>query len=447
MGATTEHRFRVQILHRLLPHAERTEETRDAPSSPPDSAPSPDPTQPSTSSPDTTAPTDPGDTDGQKSDPPPEQKEDIDQATTALTEEKEHVPEELTSTVETLITIIDMVEDPRTLPQDRQGVTESAKNLSTALAAINDPRTPPELRQELTAMVKQVTATLKVVSDPRVPAEERSMLILVVARTTSTLDMICDPETPRTLRDRMIAIMKDTTDAAENGWTGPRGSSADESQNFPAGEGSRQTALNTLLPVSSSSDIMHDRKTPPADREQLAKITQEVSALLKKISDPRTSDKERSEATKELGEKSTRMREQQERAATAQERPKESLGKAAALCTSAIFESTPESALRSGLKKLVPARWEDEGIKDFWKAKASEKGNDMLDVLAQLRNNEHTQGPFDVIPLITELADLVPHDRLFGSLGASALYCEQTATYLDEEFGVTAGTWLTESSE
>ncbi|MEU1371840.1 hypothetical protein ABZ454_37965 [Streptomyces sp. NPDC005803] len=424
------------------------------PFSPPDSAPSSDPTKPSTSSSptspgtsDSTGPTDPGDTDGQKTEPPPEQKEDIDQATTALTEEKERVPEELTSTVETLITIIDMVEDPRTSPQDRQGVTESAKNLSTALAAIIDPKTPPGLRKELTGIVKQVTATLKVVSGPRVPTEERSLLILVVARTTSTLDMICDPGTPRTLRDRMIAIVKDTTDAVENGRSGPQDSSADESRNAPVVKSSRQTAFNTLLPVSSSSDIMHDHRTPPADREQLAKITQEVSALLKKISDPRTSDTERSEATKELAEKSTRMKEQQEQAATAQERPEESLGRAAALCTSAIFKSTPESALRSGLKKLVPARWKDEGIKDFWKAKASEKGNDTLNVLAQLRNNEQAQGPFEVIPLVTELADLVPHDRLFGSLGASALYCEQTATYLDEEFGVTAGTWLTESSE
>ncbi|MFF6995429.1 hypothetical protein ACFY93_10775 [Streptomyces sp. NPDC008313] len=419
---------------------------------PPDSTPSadtepttPSPATPSTpdGTPDATEPSGPGDTGDQTPEPPPEQNEEIDQAMTTLDKEKDRVPAELTASVEVLITIISMVENPRALPQDRQGVTKSAKNLSTALAAISDPNTPPGLRKELTTVVKQVTTTLKVVSGPRVPSEQRSLLILVVARTTSTLEMICDDKTPRNVRDWMIAITKDTAYAAERSQSGAHGGAADDSRTAAGSESAKQITLNTLLPVSSSSDIMHDRRTPSKNREQLAEVTQEVSALLKKISDPQTSEKERSEATEELEKKVSRMKGQQEQAAAAQERPEESLGRAAALCTSAVFESTPESALRKGLKKLVPAQWQDEGIKDFWKAK--EKSNETLDVLAQLRNNERTQGPFEVVPLITELADLVPHDKLFGSLGASALYCEQTATYLDEEFGVTAGTWLTES--
>ena len=77
------------------------------------------------------------------------------------------------------------------------------------------------------------------------------------------------------------------------------------------------------------------------------------------------------------------MKDQQEESAAAQKRPKESLGKAAAFCTSAIFESTRESALIKGLKPLVPDQWEEEGVKDFWEAK--EKNNQTLDVLAQLR--------------------------------------------------------------
>lgn len=411
-----------------------------------------DPTDPTTSSPstpsgtsETSDPSDPGDADGQTSDSPPEQEVEIDEVTTTLNEEKERVPEELVPTVEKLITIVSTAKNPETLPQDRQGVIDSAKNLSIALAAVSDPRTPPELRRELTAIVKQVTSALKTASDPRKPPEERSMLILVVKRTTSTLSMICDPETPRGIRHRMVTITKNTTYAVKRS-QGSQAGSTDASQDLPEESKEPESAVaNTLVPVSSSSDIMHDRKTPPKEREQLAKITQQVSALLKRISDPGTSQEERSEAAKELDKKSSRMKEQQERSASAQERPEESLGKAAAFCSSAIFESTSESALVRGLDKLVPSQWEDEGVEDFWKAK--ERSNETLDVLAQLGNNEHTHGPFKIVPLITELAELVPYDKLFGSLGASALACEQTATYLKEEFGVEVGSWLTNAGD
>ncbi|MGC9496341.1 hypothetical protein [Streptomyces sp. WG7] len=343
--------------------------------------------------------------------------------------------------METLIAVIGTVDDPETMPQDRQGVIESAKNLSTALAAINDPKTPPELRKELSAIVKQVASALEVVNGSRVPAEQRSALILVIKRTTSTLDLICDPKTPQDLRDRMITILKDATYAAERSQDGAQADAPDALRST----GYKQGAPGALVSVSSSADIMGDRRTPPEERERLAEITRQVSALLRKISDPGTSQEERSEARKELDEKTSRMKDQQEQSASAQERPEESLGKAAAFCTSAIFESTPESDLARGLKKLIPAQWDDEGVKDFWKAK--EKSDEVVDVLAQLRNNEHTQGPFDVVPLITELAELVPHKELFGTLGGSALSCKQTATYLDEKFGVTVDTWLTRTVE
>lgn len=424
------------------------------PSSPPDSAPSSEPggsSEPATPSsatpsgtPDTSKPSDPGDTDGgtggRTPEPPPEQQAQGEEATTTLEEEKEKLPESLTPTVETLIAVVDSVGDPETSPQDRQGVIESAENLSTALAAISDRGTPPELRKELTAIVAQVTSALDAVNAPRVPAEQRSMLILVVKRTTTLLDVICDPRTPQVLREQMITIMEDTTYVVARSQDGPQAGSTNARQDSPGKLGPKQTTGNTLVLVSSSSDIMHDRRTPPKEKEQLAKITQQVGALLRKISDPRTSQKDRSRATKELGRKTSRMKDQQERSAAAQERPKEALGKAAAFCTSAIFESTPESALMRGLKKLVPPQWEAEGVKDFWKAQ--EENDDMLDVLAQLRNDEHTHGPFEVAPLITALAELVPHDKLFGSLGGSAAYCEQTAAYLEKESGITVGTWL-----
>ncbi|MFC9290518.1 hypothetical protein ACFT0E_28340, partial [Streptomyces sp. NPDC057052] len=357
-----------------------------------------------------------------------------------LEEEKEKLPESLAPTVETLITVVDSVEDPQTSPQDRQGVVESAENLSTALAAISDRGTPPELRKELTAIVAQVTSALDAVSGPRVPAEQRSMLILVVKRTTTLLDVICDPRTPQVVRKQMIMILEDTTYVVARSQDESQAGSANTGEGPPGRLGPKQTTGNTLVLVSSSSEIMHDQRTPPKEREQLAKTTQQVSALLSKISDPRTSQKDRSRATKELGQKTSRMKDQQEQSVAAQERPKEALGKAAAFCTSAIFETTPESTLMRGLKKLVPPQWETEGVKDFWKAQ--EENDDTLDVLAQLRNDERTHGPFEVAPLITALAELVPHDKLFGSLGGSAAYCEQTAAYLEKESGVTVGTWL-----
>ncbi|GGW99407.1 hypothetical protein GCM10010297_21710 [Streptomyces malachitofuscus] len=404
------------------------------------------PSEPQDGTTDTTEPTEPG-TEPETpeegaADPTQSQEAAIEEATTTLTEEKEQVPEELAPTVDTLITIVAAVDTPESLPQDKQGIVESAENLSTALEAINDPNTPPELRKKLTAVVEQVTAALEAFNDPGVPPEERSILILVVKRMTSMMEIICDPDTPKELWDRMVAIVKDATHAAMMSSGRTPDSATDGGGAPPQGSGSQQAVADTLLSVSSSADIMQDRRTPPKEREDLAKITQEVSALLKKVSDPATSQGARAEAEKELDEKTSRMRDQQEESASAQKRPEESLGKAAAFCTSAIFDTTRESDLMAGLEKLVPAQWEDRGVKDFWKAK--EKSNETLDVLAQLRNNENAQGPFEVVPLITALAELVPRDKLFGTLGGSALSCRQTAKYLSED-GITVGNWPTRS--
>lgn len=401
-------------------------------------SPPPPPSTPD-ETPDGSPPPDPGYTDEQATDTPTEQTTEIEEVTTALEEEKERAPEELESAVDTLISVVSAVESPETLAQDRQAVIESAENLAAALAVLSDPNTPRELKEELTAIVQQVTSTLEVVHGPRVPSESRSMLILVVKRTTSTLDLICDTKTPQKLRGMLIGIVKDTNYALERSPEGARTGSTRSPDSNESRAPAQDAEIRMLL--GSSSAIVSDRKTPPGEQEKLADVTQHVSSLLRKATDPGTSQEERSEARKELDERTARMKDQQEQSASAQERPEESLGKAAAVCTSAIFESTPESALMRGMKRLVPAEWEDEGVKDFWKAQ--EKSNDQLDVLAQLRNNEHSHAPFEVAPLITELAELVPHDKLFGSLGPSALSCQQTASYLDEEFGITVGTWLT----
>ncbi|WP_143652859.1 hypothetical protein [Streptomyces sp. 13-12-16] len=400
----------------------------------------PSPTSTSDETPEDSPTSDSGGTDEQTPEDPSDLETESDEVTTSLSEEKEKVPEELAPAVDTLLDIVSALDAPETLPQDREGIIESAENLTTALEVISDPSTPPELRKQLTALVKQVTSTLKTISSPRVPPEERSMLILVVKRTTSVLDVICDPKTPQELRGTLIATVDDTHYALERSPDGTQSDSTDGSQGPDESKGPDQDQSTAML-LGASSEIVRDRRTPPREREKLADITQQVSSLLRKVTDPKTSQEERSEAKKELDERTTHMKEQQEESASAQDRPEESLGKAAALCTSAIFEAAPESSIMRGLKKLVPAQWKDEGVKDFYKAK--EKSKDQLDVLAQLRNNEDSRAPFDVVPLVTALAEIVPRDRLFGELSGSALYCQQTASYLDEEFGVTVGTWLT----
>ncbi|MFG2517205.1 hypothetical protein [Streptomyces sp. NPDC048584] len=386
---------------------------------------------------DATPPTS-GETDGQTSEPPPEQETETDEVTTGLAEEKEQVPEELAPAVDTLLGIIGALDTPETSPQDREGVIESAENLSTALAAINDPRTPPELRERLIAIVKQVTSTLEVVAGSGVPDEEQSLFILVVKRTTSALDIICDPGTREELRRRLIAVVGETNYALERGEEQRLSGSASAWRSRKA-----DTVQSTGMLLGASADIVHDRRTPPKEREELAEVSRQVSSSLRKITDPRTSQKERSEAEKEMEDRTARMKDQQEESASARKGPKESLGEAAAVCSSAIFESVRDSSLMGGLRRLVPAAWEDEGVKDFWKAR--EKSDDQLEVLAQLRNNERSEAPFEVVPLITALAELVPRDKLYGSLGGSSLSCTQTAKYLEERFGVTAGSWLTRS--
>lgn len=390
---------------------------------------------------DATSPTS-GETDGQTSEPPPEQETEAeteaeaDEVTTGLAEEKEQVPEELAPAVDTLLGIIGALDTPETSPQDREGVIESAENLSIALAAISDPRTPPELREQLIAIVKQVTSTLEVVAGSGVPDEEGSLFILVVKRTTSALDIICDPRTPEELRSRLIAVVGETNYALKQSEERRPSGSANAWRSRKA-----DTVQSTSMLLGASADIVHDRRTPPKEREELAEVSRQVSSLLRKITDPQTSRKERSAAEKEMEDRTARMKDQQEESASARKGPKESLGEAAAVCSSAVFESVRDSSLMGGLRKLVPAAWEDEGVKDFWKAK--EKSDDQIEVLAQLRNNERSEAPFEVVPLITALAELVPRDKLYGTLGGSSLSCTQTAKYLEERFGVTAGSWLT----
>lgn len=342
--------------------------------------------------------------------------------TTTLNARREDVPEELTSSVDTLTDTLKEVEDPDTSPQDREAVTDSAREVASALTVISDDSTPVELREQLTVLVKQVTSTLEAGQEPDVPPEDRSRLFLVVKRTTAALDTVTDSATSPKLQGLLPTIITDLNYASEQG------------------RGGGELGV-TALRASSSMDLLSDSHVSQKQREELAEETARVSRLLRRASDPKSSPQERAEARQEMRDRTSRMKDEQEDASSGQEPPDASLGKAAEVCATAIFDTVSDRKLARGLKDLTPSSWDSEGVRDFWKA--SEEGDNVLDVRAQLRNNEHTHAPFQVAQLITGLAEILAGKDLIGTLGGkSTAHCRQTAVYLEEE-GVTAGDWLT----
>jgi hypothetical protein len=369
---------------------------------------------------------DTGDAEQEGSDPPAEQTEQIEDVTTSLNETKASLPEELAPTVDELTTTLEAVADPETSLQDRQEVIESAQQLTTALTTIGDD-TSDELREQLVTLVQQVSSTLTVGHDPEVPPEERSFLLLIVKRTTSALDMICDPETPEELRGQLIAVVEQLNHILESSWDG-------------------ELVRSFAMLAGSSVDWITAPGTPQEVQNALAESTLKGTEKLEEINDLAASQGDRAkrkDPEEELKEQAARMSDQQEEAASAQDQPDESLSEAAVACTTAIFESVGESALVQQLGGLIPESWGTEGVKDFWKAE--EQGDDLLDVLAQLQNDERVHAPFEIPQLITELADLVPGSELLGTLGKKSLNCLETASVLDQDFGITAGTWLAKS--
>ncbi|TXS40301.1 hypothetical protein EAO75_35550 [Streptomyces sp. uw30] len=342
--------------------------------------------------------------------------------TAALNERREDVPEELTSSVDTLTAVLRAVEEPDTSPQDRQAVTDSAQDVDSTLKVISDDGTPGKVREQLTALVKQVTATLKAGQETDVRPEDRSRVFLVVKRTTPALKMVGDPETPPKLRGQAKTLINNVNKGAE--------------QN----QGSGEEGLATLW-TSSGAEPLADPDIPKGLREDVGEESTRVSKHIRQASDPESSPQERDEARQEMREGTARMRDAQEEAAAARDRPDASLGKAAEVCTNAIFAAVQERKLSKGLKDVTPQSWDSAGVKDFWKA--SDEGNDLLDVRAQLQNDEHTHAPFEVARLITNLAEVVPQKDLTVTLaGKPAAHCKQTAVYLDRQ-GITAGDWLT----
>ncbi|MDH6623371.1 hypothetical protein M2271_001158 [Streptomyces sp. LBL] len=359
---------------------------------------------------------------------------------TRLDETKGDVPEELVPTVDELTTTLEAVQDPKTSPQDRQGVIESVKQLTIALKAIGDDSTPPKLRKRLIPFVKQASAALKVGYARRVPAEARSFLLMVVKRTTSTLSMICAPRTPQKLRDQLIATSEVVNHTVSSGVLNHTVSSGELNPTVAARSGTEKSGWFALQ-LSAAVQTAAAQPMPREKKDALVGTAYKQSKQLKVLSDHKTSTKDRTEAAKDMQNRSTRLRHQQEAAASAQGQPKDPIGKAAEVCTNAIFNTVPEHRIAQRLQNLIPDNWTPKGVKDFWKARA--EGDKMLDVLAQLQNDKRVHAPVKIASLITQLAKLVSRSELFSTIGSpDSGYCQATAMYLDTDFGIAVGTWL-----
>ncbi|MFB6935569.1 hypothetical protein [Streptomyces chartreusis] len=383
-----------------------------------------EPTTGTTSSGDTTYTEESSDTatrDEETTEAPAEQKQAVANVTATLRERRADVPEELTSSIDSLTATLHEVADPDTTPQDRDAVTESAQALASTLAVISDDSTPGKLRDQLTGVVKQVTATLEVGLEPDVPAEDRSRVFLVASRTTVVLKGFGGPEAPATLGPQQLNDIENGNYAVAQ--SRGRGNTGRGSQGM-------SLAIQDFHTLSMSGER----------RAAFADAIAQAGREMRVASDPEASSEERAEARRGMSEQIARMKNEQKKVASAQEQPEASLGKAAEVCATAIFNNVPEGDISDGLKDVTPRSWESAGVKDFWKA--SDEGNEVLDVRAQLSNDEHTHAPFRVARLIAGLAEVLPADDLPTTVGGEpAAHCKRTATYLEER-GISAGDWV-----
>ncbi|WP_037618661.1 hypothetical protein [Streptomyces aureus] len=360
-----------------------------------------------------------------------QQRKQIDATATRLNGTKDEVPEELAPTVDELATTLEAVKDPGTSLRDRQGVIESVGHLTTALKATGDDATPPRLRKELTSLVRQMSSALKAGHDAQAPAEERSSDLVIMQRTAAALDLICDPRTPAKLRGQLLAISAGLSGAVAGGR---------QTASLRGFEGQMGIVQSDVAEAQEASPASAAAAMRPEHRDELVQLVHDQNEKLRVAGDPQSSSKDRAEAEKDMRDRSARISDKQEETAAARGRSEDPLGKAAEVCTNAIFKSPSGSELPEELKDLVPGSWRPQGVKDFWTSK--EKSNTLLDVLAELRNDQSVSAPIKIAPLMTGLARVVPRSDLFSTIGERASYCLSTATYLDEDYGVSVGTWL-----
>jgi hypothetical protein len=373
--------------------------------------------------------------------PVTDQEKEIEKVTEELNQKLTEAPQELTSSVTRLTDVLETAGGPDVPPQEREGVIESAQDIAAALDVINAPGTPAEVREKLIGVVKRMISALGVVSDPGVPAEERAVTILTVQRCTSVLDLIGASGTPQEPREHLVNSINQVYRVLvpdEGSYPAPGESST--RSGISAAQQPRQDAatIGVALETTGRSE------TSEGNRIGLAQTADEASSSLQDSSDPTVSDEDREDARREADEQLARLNEQLKKVALAQGLPDAPLGESAEVCANAIFGSVSARSLTRGLEEMIPARWNSEGVKDYWKAK--ESGSDALDVQAQLQNNTYDNAPIEVAQLITGLDHVLPADELFGAVGVPGLHCLQSARHLDRQ-GVEAETWLQMAEE
>ncbi|MFJ9749700.1 hypothetical protein [Streptomyces chartreusis] len=361
--------------------------------------------------------------------------------TAALNARRDDVPEELKSSIDSLTDTLWAVAAPETKPQDRGAVTESAEALASTLGVISDDSTPGEVRDQLTALVKQVTAAMDAGQDPDVAEEDGSRLFVVAKWTTSALDTIAARKTPQRTGEQLATIVENVNYSMEKtkgaGETGRAGVAVGASIGFLIGPNPPQdsTGSNTAATSSPAEESGNDSEDPT----DVGGSSEKVSQYMRRASDPDSSQAERSEALREMRKHTARMKDEQRKAAAAQEEPNAALGEAAEVCVTAIFGTVSERKLSKELEDLTPQSWDTTGVKDFWRARA--EGNEVLDVRAFLRNEVNTHAPFEVGALVVDLARMVPLRDLPSTVGIKPTsYCKQAAKYLEEN-EVSAGDW------
>ncbi|MFF9276091.1 hypothetical protein [Streptomyces griseosporeus] len=344
---------------------------------------------------------------------------------TELDDKKADVPEDLVPSVDQLTGVLEAVNDTQTPPQERDGAVRSAQQVDSALDAISDPGTPDAVRDRLTALVPQVSAALHAANDSQTPPESGA-LGLIVARTATVLGVVTGQDTPPDVEASLVDGAENLLSAVQNGT--PIGNEGAEAA---ADTGAAGGPLEWKMLVSNGLETAGNPNTPEDERKGLANSAHEGSET--QPGDP------------EAEQKKLRLKKDLREAISEQGLPDEPLGKAAELCTNSVFESVLDTTLADDLQPLTPETWNSEGIRDFWKSR--EAANDSLDVIAQLQNDKLDNAALAIKRMIPQLADSLPADELYSSLGMRARDCLQAAARLDNEMGVESGSWLSEAQQ
>lgn len=364
--------------------------------------------------------------------PPPaaavqQQQAEAGNLATVLDDKKADVPEDLVPSVDQLTGVLEAVNDTQTPPQERDGAVRSARQVDSALDAIAAPGTPAAVRDRLTALVPQVSAALDAANGSQTPPESGA-LGLIVARTASVLRVVADQNTPADVEASLVDGAENLLSAVREGT--PIGN---EGAGRAGGgdDGGTGDQLEWKRLVATGLETAGDPNTPEDERKGLAKSAHEGSET--RPDDP------------EAQQKKLRLKKDLRKAISEQGLPNEPLGKAAEVCTNSVFESVLDTTLAEDLQTLTPETWNSEGIRDFWKSR--EAANDSLDVIAQLQNDKLDNTALAIKRMIPQLADSLPADELYSSLGVRARDCLQAASRLDNEMGIQSGSWLSEAQQ